>query len=105
MSLLAMIAWFFGGVFLTNFVPHFVAGVQGRKFQSPFAKPPGVGLSSSRINVVWGFLNLLAGWALLSQVGAFDIRQWSHAAALGAGIFVMGLQLAGYFGRFHGGNE
>jgi hypothetical protein len=37
------LSYFFGGVFLTNAVPHFVSGVMGRPFQSPFAKPPGQG--------------------------------------------------------------
>ncbi len=35
------ISYFFGGVFLANAVPHFVSGIMGRPFQSPFAKPPG----------------------------------------------------------------
>jgi hypothetical protein len=38
---LHLIAYFFGGAFLSNAVPHFVSGVTGRPFQSPFAKPPG----------------------------------------------------------------
>jgi hypothetical protein len=51
------VAYFFGGVFLANAVPHFVSGVMGKPFQSPFAKPPGEGLSSSTVNVLWGFAN------------------------------------------------
>jgi hypothetical protein len=35
-----VVANFFGGASLANFVPHFVAGVSGRPFPSPFAKPP-----------------------------------------------------------------
>jgi hypothetical protein len=34
-------------------------------FQSPFAKPPGVGESSPLSNVLWGFGNLVAGALLL----------------------------------------
>ncbi len=52
------LAYFFGGVFLANAVPHYVSGMMGRPFQSPFAKPPGKGLSSSTVNVLWGFANL-----------------------------------------------
>jgi hypothetical protein len=33
----AYVAYFFGGVFLVNAVPHFVSGVCGRRFPSPFA--------------------------------------------------------------------
>ena len=40
MNWLHDISYFFGGAFLTNAVPHFVSGVMGRPFQSPFAKPP-----------------------------------------------------------------
>ncbi len=36
---------FFGGVFLMNAVPHLVSGTLGRPLQSPFASPPGVGLT------------------------------------------------------------
>jgi hypothetical protein len=36
-----LIAYFFGGAFLANAVPHAVSGMLGRPFQSPFAKPPG----------------------------------------------------------------
>jgi hypothetical protein len=50
------VACFFAGVFLTNAIPHFVHGVSGDNFPTPFAKPPGKGLSSPRINVVWASL-------------------------------------------------
>ncbi len=58
------LACFFAGAFLANFVPHFVKGVCGDKFPSPFAKPPGKGLSSAPLNVVWGLFNLLIGVVL-----------------------------------------
>ena len=104
MSLLALSAWFFAGVFLVNAVPHLVAGMQGRSFQSPFAKPPGVGLSPPRTNVIWGVINLVLGWALLTQIGAFDLRRLIDAAALFAGVLAMGFFVSGYFGRFYGDN-
>jgi hypothetical protein len=53
-------SYFFGGAFLTNAIPHFVS-VMGEPFQSPFAKPPGQGLSSSTVNVLWGFFNIVLG--------------------------------------------
>ena len=55
------VSYFFGGAFLANTVPHLVSGVMGRPFQSPFAKPRGEGLSSSTVNVLWGFFNLAVG--------------------------------------------
>jgi hypothetical protein len=58
------IAAFFAGLFLANAVPHFVHGVSGDPFPSPFSKPPGKGLSSSTVNVLWALLNLLIGYIL-----------------------------------------
>jgi hypothetical protein len=48
------IAYFFGGAFLANAIPHFVSGVMGQPFQSAFATPPGEGLSPAWVNVLWG---------------------------------------------------
>jgi hypothetical protein len=60
-------SYFFGGVFLANAIPHLVSGMMGRAFQSPFAKPPGVGLSSSTVNVLWGAFNIAVGYLLTDQ--------------------------------------
>jgi hypothetical protein len=98
-------SYFFGGAFLTNAVPHFVSGVMGRPFQSPFAKPPGEGLSSSTVNVLWGFFNLVVGYVLICRVGDFDLRSTEHAVAGGLGGLLMALLMARMFGRFHGGNS
>ena len=58
------LAAFFAGVFLANAVPHFVHGISGNKFPTPFAKPPGQGLSSATVNVLWGLLNAIIGTIL-----------------------------------------
>jgi hypothetical protein len=99
------ISYFFGGAFLTNALPHFISGVMGRPFQSPFAKPPGEGLSSSTVNVLWGFFNLVVGYVLICRVGNFDVHSTDHIVALGLGALVMGVVSARAFGRFHGGNS
>jgi hypothetical protein len=99
------LAYFGGGAVLTNAVPHFVSGVMGRPFQSPFAKPPGEGLSSSTVNVLWGVFNLVIGYMLVCRVGDFDLRDTADVAALGLGMLVMGVVMARMFGRFHGGNS
>ena len=104
MNWLWLVAYFFGGVFTANAIPHFVAGTMGHSFQSPFAKPPGKGLSSSTVNVVWGFSNALVGYLLVAQVGAFNPRAASHVLALGLGVLLIGLISARHFGQFHGGN-
>jgi hypothetical protein len=105
MTQLPFIAYFFGGAFLCNGIPHFVSGVMGRPFQSPFAKPRGEGLSTSTTNVVWGFFNLTVAYLSICRVGDFDLRSTAHATALGSGVLLMGLFGARHFGRFHGGNS
>ena len=99
-----LVFYFLGGFFLSNAIPHYVSGVMGRPFQSPFAKPPGIGLSSSTVNVLWGFVNLVIAYLLLCRVGEFSLRSTADMAALGAGLLIMGLFNARQFGRFHGGN-
>lgn len=97
------VAWFFAGAFLANAVPHFGNGISGHPFQSPFASPPGEGLSSSTVNVLWGFSNLVIGYLLAYRVGGFALRKTTHALAFGAGILAMAVMGARAFGRFHGG--
>src|SRR3954467_8179911 len=58
------LACFFAGAFLANVVPHFFHGISGDRFPTPFAKPPGRGLSSPTVNVVWSWINLGAGYFL-----------------------------------------
>jgi hypothetical protein len=58
------IACFFAGSFLANVVPHFVHGISGDRFPTPFAHPPGKGLSSPTVNVFWALFNLIVGYVL-----------------------------------------
>jgi hypothetical protein len=51
-------------MFLVNAMPHFIHGIAGDGFPTPFANPPGKGLSSPLINVIWGLVNLLMGYVL-----------------------------------------
>jgi hypothetical protein len=97
------VAYFFGGVFLANTIPHFVNGVSGNAFQSPFASPPGVGLSSSMVNVLWGLFNLAIAYLLICRVGSFNLRKTQHSLVLGAGVLITSLMLAHTFGKLHGG--
>jgi len=104
MPWLDYLAWFFGGAFFANTIPHLVAGISGRPFQSPFAKPPGVGLSSSTLNVVWGLINLVIAYLLLVRVGSFDIHDLGAILPSGIGFGLMALAVGRRFGRYHGGN-
>ena len=104
MNWLWLVSYFFGGIFATNAIPHFVSGLMGRAFQSPFANPPGKGLSSSTVNVLWGFFNAVVAYLLILRVGAFDLRNTTHILALGLGALLISFLTARHFGQFHGGN-
>jgi len=104
MNWLNLLSYFFGGVFFANAVPHFVSGTMGRPFQTPFAKPPGKGLSSSTVNVCWGTFNAVVGYILVCRVGNFDLKSTLDVVVSGLGALLSSLQAARQFGRFHGGN-
>jgi hypothetical protein len=104
MNWLHDLSYFFGGFFLANAVPHFVSGLMGRSFQSPFAKPRGVGLSSSTVNVIWGFANFVFAYLLIVCVGQFDLHDAQDMISLGLGALLISLFAAKHFGHFHGGN-
>lgn len=79
------VACFFAGMFLANTVPHFVQGISGEPFPTPFAKPPGKGLSSPLVNVVWALFNLVVGYVL------FRVGQVFSGDYLAVGIFFVGV--------------
>lgn len=97
------VAYFFGGAFIANAIPHLVQGMSGNPFQSPFASPPGVGLSSAPVNVLWGGFNLAVGYVLVGRVGPFELRRSRNALVLGLGFLLMALLLAYKLGKLHGG--
>lgn len=100
-----LVSYFCGGIFVANAIPHLVSGQMGRAFQSPFAKPRGEGLSSSRVNVLWGSFNLAVAYGLLCQVGQFEMHNLADVAAAAAGGLLISVFSAAHFGRFHGGNN
>ena len=98
------LSYFWGGAFLANAIPHFVSGITGHPFQSPFATPPGEGLSSATINVLWGSLNLGIAYLLLARVGNFELRKTVPVLVAASGALAMALMLAMHFGKFYNGN-
>jgi hypothetical protein len=62
------------------------------------------GLSSSTVNVLWGFFNVAIGYVLVCRVGDFGLRNTADIVAFGAGAFLIALLTARLFGRFNGGN-
>ena len=72
--------------------------------KAPLATPPGEGLSSATVNVLWGMFNVIVAYLLLARVGRFELRQTKHAVVVGLAVTLTALMLANRFGRFHGGN-
>jgi hypothetical protein len=87
-------AYFLAGAFFANFFPHFVSGVLGRTFPTPFATPPFRGRSSSRVNVLYGLCQLAISYALLWHVGDFEPRSALHPGAFGLGLTAMSLLIS-----------
>lgn len=89
---------FLGGAFVANFFPHFVNGISGLEFPTPFANPPPpVGKSPAPVNVAWALGNLAAGYLLL-RYGQFSLRgSWPALILAFAGFAAMSLMLANVF--------
>lgn len=92
-------AYFVAGLFFANGIPHFVNGISGASFQSPFAKPPGVGESSAVVNVIWGVINFVITYGLLRTVDTFTFSDTLAVTIFLAGVLAAGLGLAWHFGR------
>jgi hypothetical protein len=85
------VACLFAGMFLANVVPHFVHGISGDRFPTPFAHPRGKGLSSPTINVVWALFNLAVGY-ILFRVGKVSSDDLALA------VFFTGIAAISIFG-------
>ena len=66
-------------------IPHFVHGISGNKFPTPFAKPPGKGLSSPTVNVAWALFNLIVGYVL------FKASKMNSGNTLSIVVFFLGI--------------
>lgn len=88
------LAYFLGGAFLANAVPHLLAGIAGRPFPTPFASPPFRGLSSPAANIAWAACNVALAYLLLLRVHAIDPGNWSQVGSVLAGFVMMMIQVA-----------
>ena len=87
---------FFGGAFIANFFPHFVRGITGAKFPTPFAKPPGRGMSPAPVNVLWALFNLAVGFLLL-RAGTFSTQNDPSLIAGSVGFAAMAIMMSRVF--------
>jgi hypothetical protein len=92
------IAVFFAGAFLSNAIPHFVNGISGNKFPTPFSKPPGKGLSSPMLNVLWAFLNIIIGIVLVKAGKLHRYNVPAHIVFC-IGFIAMSLMLSNGFSK------
>jgi len=83
---------FFAGAFTANAVPHFVHGISGDKFPTPFSSPRGVGLSSSTVNVLWSMANIIMGYSLVNA-SAIKGEHWLWLTGF-LGFMLMSLMLS-----------
>jgi hypothetical protein len=103
--MLNYLGYFFGGAFLANSIPHLTNGISGRAFPTPFATPPGRGESSASLNVLWGVINLVAGYLLVFQIGDFDVLSALDVGTAGLGGLLLALSMARHFGHLYGGTK
>jgi hypothetical protein len=89
------VACLFAGMFLANVVPHFTQGISGNRFPTPFAKPPGKGLSSPLANVLWGLLNMIPGYLL------FRVGKVASDGDIGLVIFFVGIAAISIMGSLN----
>jgi len=73
------------GLITANGVPHFIHGILGEKFQTPFNRK-----SSAQLNIFWGWLNFVVGGYLLhlAHPRAHELRAF---ALFSLGVIVMAL--------------
>ncbi|WP_300666082.1 hypothetical protein [Fluviicola sp.] len=90
------ISSFFAGLFLANVVPHFVNGVSGNPFPTPFSDPPGKGLSSPLTNVLWALSNLLIGY-LLFRAGKISSKTIGALVVFFIGVAAISINLSIHF--------
>ena len=83
-------------VLLTNGIPHFIQGISGKPFPSPFSGGPGTEDTPVR-NVLWGAGNLIVGGALL-----WTIREGLSDLLLVLELLVVGVAFAVLLGTTFG---
>jgi ATP-dependent helicase/nuclease subunit A len=74
-------AYFLGGMFLANFFPHFIAGMSGVRFYTPFATPPFRGLSSPVVNMFYALFNLALAYESRQTPSLQGFVHWIRTAS------------------------
>lgn len=97
------LAYIIAAFCLANGLPHFLKGICGESFQSPFASPPGVGESSPVINVFWALANFALAALLVGCAGFFSPGLNTPTYIFVTGFCLAAVILAIVFGRIRAG--
>jgi len=90
------------GVFTINGLPHFIQGICGNRFQTPFASPPTTGESSPLVNVLWGAANFAIAYALFFYM-ELSLTSHYHTLFFVAGTFLCAIILSIQFDKARNG--
>ncbi len=84
----SVIIWgFVAGVLAGGGLPHFVSGIMGKAYQTPFGKP-----NSPGVNVVWGWLNWVVA-VLVWHIAPMRLHPRAAFVATALGVLLVGLML------------
>jgi hypothetical protein len=78
-----------------------VAGIQGRRFRTPFARLRGQKQSSPTLNVLWAAFNLVVAYELLVRIESFDLHDGHQVIIAGLGALGISLMLSRVFAKDH----
>ena len=98
-------AYFLGGMFLANFFPHFIAGMSGVRFYTPFATPPFRGLSSPVVNILYALFNLTLAYTLLMVIGSLELQRVPHVAVSATGFGLASIFIARSVTKLRGSSQ
>jgi hypothetical protein len=97
--------YFLGGMFLANFFPHFIAGMSGVRFYTPFATPPFRGLSSPVVNMLYALFNLALAYTLLVVIGSLELQRLPRVAVSAAGFGLASIFIARSVTKLRGSSQ
>jgi len=81
------------GLIVTAGVPHFIKGITGEKFQTPFGNP-----SSAVINVIFGWLCFVIA-AVVLHFGNPRLHEYRALGSFGIGVLVVALLMANMWAK------